>query len=61
MIKEVMERHGIKCKVAALVTDNAANMLKARQLVVESTGCGHIIEIRWGWSLCAAAAQSVHG
>jgi hypothetical protein len=47
MFKEVIDRHGIKTKIALLVMDNAANMLKARRLVVESPGYGHILEARW--------------
>jgi hypothetical protein len=47
MFKEVMDKHGIRTKVAQLVTDNAANMLKVRQLVVQSPNYGHILETRW--------------
>jgi hypothetical protein len=45
-IKDVMVRHEIQAKVALLVTDNAANMLKARQLTILSTGFQHILEMR---------------
>lgn len=31
-----MVKHDIQAKVALLVTDNAANMLKARRLTIES-------------------------
>ena len=34
--------------VAAIVTDNASNMLKARALLVALEGYGHIIPIRCG-------------
>jgi HD superfamily phosphohydrolase YqeK len=33
-------------KVAAIITDNAANMVKARQLAVKMEGMGHIIPLR---------------
>jgi hypothetical protein len=46
MIKDVLVRHEIQAKVALLVTDNAANMLKARRLTVESVGFKHILEMR---------------
>lgn len=36
---------GIK-KVAAIITDNAANMVKARELAVQKEGMGHIIPLR---------------
>ena len=38
-----------KDQMLALVTDNAANMRAARQLLIEMEGYGHIIEVR-----CAA-------
>lgn len=46
MFKEVMDKYKIRTKVAMLVTDNAANMLKARKLVVENPAYGHILETR---------------
>ena len=42
-----MVKHDIQAKVALLVTDNAANMLKARRLTIESVGFKHILEMRW--------------
>lgn len=45
-IKEVLVRHEIQAKVAMLVTDNAANMLKARCLTIQSVGFKHILEMR---------------
>ena len=47
MFKDVIDRHNIRTKIALLVTDNAANMLKARRLVVDSPNYGHILEARW--------------
>ena len=45
-IKDVLVRHEIQAKVALLVTDNAANMLKARCLTIQSVGFQHILEMR---------------
>lgn len=46
MIKDVLVRHEIQAKVALLVTDNASNMLKARNLTIASVGYQHILEMR---------------
>lgn len=45
-IKDVLVRHEIQGKVALLVTDNAANMLKARRLTIQAVGFKHILEMR---------------
>jgi hypothetical protein len=47
IIKEVVDTHKLREKLAMLVTDNAANMVLARRLVVESVGFKHILEMRW--------------
>jgi hypothetical protein len=51
VIKEVVDTHKLREKLAMLVTDNAANMVLARRLVVESDGFKHILQMRWvgGW------------
>ena len=45
MIKRYVDALGAK-NVAALVSDNASNMLKARGLLVDMPGYVHIIPIR---------------
>ena len=47
VIKEVVDTHKLREKLAMLVTDNAANMVLARRLVVESDGFKHILQMRW--------------
>jgi hypothetical protein len=47
LIKGVVDRHKLQNKLALLVTDNAANMVLARRLVIESDGFKHIMEMRW--------------
>jgi hypothetical protein len=47
VIKEVVDTHKLREKLAMLVTDNAANMVLARRLVVESEGFKHILQMRW--------------
>lgn len=42
-----MEKHKLRDKLAMLVTDNAANMVLARRLVIGSDGFKHIMEMRW--------------
>lgn len=44
-IIKAMELYRMKDKVAMLVTDNAANIKLARQLVVQEAGCKHIINM----------------
>jgi hypothetical protein len=46
-IMEVIAKHELREKLAMLVTDNAANMVVARRLVVDSDGFRHILEMRW--------------
>eukprot|EP00775_Hariotina_reticulata_P003312 gene3312-3588_t len=46
LIIKVISAHGIRQKLALLVTDNAANMLKARQIVVQTDGLLHVLEMR---------------
>jgi hypothetical protein len=47
IIKEVINKHGLREKLAMLVTDNPANMVKARRLVIQTDGFKHILEMRW--------------
>jgi hypothetical protein len=47
LIKEVINKHELREKLAMLVTDNAANMVLARTTVVGSDGFKHILEMRW--------------
>ena len=42
-----MDKHKLRDKLAMLVTDNAANMVLARRLVIGSDGFKHIMEMRW--------------
>jgi hypothetical protein len=42
-----VDTHKLREKLAMLVTDNAANMVLARRLVVESDGFKHILQMRW--------------
>jgi hypothetical protein len=43
----VVDKHELRDKLAMLVTDNAANMVLARRLVIGSDGFKHILEMRW--------------
>jgi hypothetical protein len=56
MIKDVIERHCIRKQLALLVTDNGANMLKARRLVVSSDGYLHMLEMRWAFGAAEVTA-----
>jgi hypothetical protein len=64
MMKSVIDKHKIKDKLALVVTDNAANMLKARQLLVQTDGYVHIVEMRWAtqaWRLLSILQLCWHG
>lgn len=47
LIKGVVDKHKLRDHLAMLVTDNAANMVLARRLVIGSDGFKHIMEMRW--------------
>jgi hypothetical protein len=47
LIKEVIDQHELRAKLALLVTDNAASMVVARTLVIASAGFQHVLEMRW--------------
>jgi hypothetical protein len=46
LIKEVINKHELREKLAMLVTDDAANIKLARTLVVDSDGFKHILQMR---------------
>jgi hypothetical protein len=49
-IVQVLKRHNITARVALLVTDNAAAMVAARRIVVDTPGLQHIMPFRYGQS-----------
>lgn len=58
LMKECCERVGLE-KVAAMVTDGAANMKKARELLVKMEGCQHILQFGWVSALYTRCNQLI--
>lgn len=58
LIKEVIDKHELRAKLALLVTDNAASMVVARTLVITSAGFQHVLEMRWVNTCCFTADHS---
>jgi hypothetical protein len=54
----VVDKHKLRDKLAMLVTDNAANMVLARRLVIGSDGFKHILEMRWVLAAVVANRQA---